>query len=125
LARQALTESLLLALLGGIAGCGLAYLLLRVFVSIAPEGIVRLRQASLDLRVLGFGLAVSLASGVLFGVAPAFSEPTPESLIGKSAGPGRGLVRHVLVAGQIAGSVILLAGAGTSVSRYAEATRVL
>jgi putative ABC transport system permease protein len=112
LARQALTESLLLASLGGIAGCGLAYLLLRVFISIAPEGIVRLRQASLDLRVLGFGLAVSLASGVLFGVAPAFGEPTPESLIGKSAGPGRGLVRHVLVAGQIAGSVILLAAAG-------------
>ena len=113
LARQTLTESLLLALLGGIAGCGLAYLLLRVFISIAPEGIVRLRQASLDLRVLAFGLAVSLVSGVLFGMAPTFSEPTPESLTGKSAGPAvRGLVRHVLVAGQIAGSVILLAGAG-------------
>jgi putative ABC transport system permease protein len=113
LARQTLTESLLLALLGGIAGCGLAYLLLRVFISIAPEGIMRLRQASLDLRVLGFGLAVSLASGVLFAVAPALSEPTPESLTGKSTGSaGRGLVRQVLVAGQIAGSVILLAGAG-------------
>lgn len=113
LARQALTESLLLALLGGIAGCGLAYLLLQVFISIAPEGIVRLRQASLDLRVLGFGLAVSLISGVLFGVAPALSDPELESLTGKSTGPaGRGLVRHVLVAGQIAGSVILLAGAG-------------
>jgi putative ABC transport system permease protein len=113
LARQTLTESLLLALLGGIAGCGLAYLLLRVFIAIAPEGIVRLRQASLDLRVLGFGLAVSLVSGVLFGIAPTFSEPSPESLTGKSAGPAvRGLVRYVLVAGQIAGSVILLAGAG-------------
>ena len=113
LARQTLTESLLLALLGGVAGCGLAYLLLRVFISIAPEGIVRLRQASLDLRVFGFGLAVSLVSGALFGIAPAFNEPTPQSLTGKSAGPaGRGLVRQVLVAGQIAGSVILLAGAG-------------
>ena len=87
LARQTLTESLLLALLGGVAGCGLAYLLLRVFISIAPEGIVRLRQASLDLRVFGFGLAVSLVSGALFGIAPAFNEPTPQSLTGKSAGP--------------------------------------
>lgn len=113
LVRQTLTESLLLALLGGIAGCGLANFLLQVFVSIAPEGIVRLHQASLDFRALGFGLAVSLTSGVLFGLAPALSDPAPESLTGRSAGSaGRGLVRHVLVAGQIAGSVILLAGAG-------------
>ena len=113
LAGQALTESLLLALLGGFAGCALADLLLQAFISIAPEGIVRLRQASLDLRVLGFGLVVSLLSGVLFGVAPALSDPVPESLTGRSTGAvGRGLFRHILVAGQLAGSVILLAGAG-------------
>lgn len=113
LARQALTESLLLALLGGLAGCALAYLLLQAFISIAPEGIVRLHQASLDFRVLGFGVAVSLLSGILFGVAPALVDPAPESLTGRSAGSaGRGFIRHLLVAGQIAGSVILLAGAG-------------
>jgi putative ABC transport system permease protein len=113
LARQALTESLLLALLGGVAGCVLADLLLQAFVSIAPEGIVRLRQASLDFRVLGFGFAVSLLSGILFGLTPSFTDPAPESLTGRSAGlAGRGFIRHLLVAGQIAGSVILLAGAG-------------
>ena len=113
LARQALTESLLLALLGGLGGCTLAYLLLRAFMSIAPDAIVRLQQASLDLRVLGFGLAVSLLSGILFGLTPAFAEPAPGSLTGRSAGrAGRGFIRHLLVAGQIAGSVILLAGAG-------------
>ena len=113
LARQTLTESLLLALLGGIAGCGLAYLLLQAFIAIAPEGIVRLRQASLDFRVLRFGLAVSLLSGMLFGVTPALADPAPESLSGRSMGPaGRGFLRHLLVAGQIAGSVVLLAGAG-------------
>jgi len=113
LAGQALTESLLLALLGGFAGCALADLLLQAFISIAPEGIVRLRQASLDLRVLGFGLVVSLLSGVLFGVAPALGDPVPESLTRRSTGAaGRRLFRHMLVAGQLAGSVILLAGAG-------------
>ena len=113
LARQALTESGLLALSGGVAGCGLAYLLLRVFISIAPGGIARLQQASLDLRVLGFCLMVSVVSGILFGVGPSLRKPVPESLAGKTAGTvTRGILRNVLVAGQIAGSVMLLAGAG-------------
>jgi putative ABC transport system permease protein len=113
LARQALTESMLLALLGGMLGCALAYILLKVFVSIAPEGIVRLQQASLDVRVLVFGLVVSLASGILFGVAPALSTSAPESLAGKTVGGmGRGWLRHTLVVAQIAGSLVLVAGAG-------------
>jgi putative ABC transport system permease protein len=113
LVRQTLTESLLVAFLGGIAGCGLAFALLHVFLSIAPEGIVRLEQASLDFRVLTFCLAVSLISGLLFGVAPALSKPAPESLAGRNVGATvRGVFRHALVAGQIAGSVILLTGAG-------------
>jgi putative ABC transport system permease protein len=113
LARQTLTESLLLALLGGLSGCGLAYILLRAFISIAPQGIVRLQQASLDLRVLAFCLAVSLFSGILFGVAPAFAKPEPESLVGKTArATARGFLRYTLVTAQIAGSLILLSGAG-------------
>lgn len=113
LAKQALTESLLLAILGGIAGCGLAWGLLRVFVSIAPQGIVRLQQASLDLRVLAFCLFVSVVSGILFGIVPALATPAPESLVGKPAFAGsRGFFRHSLVAAQIAGSLVLLTGAG-------------
>jgi putative ABC transport system permease protein len=113
LARQTLTESLLLALLGGLSGCGLAYILLRVFIAIAPQGIVRLQQASLDLRVLAFCLAVSLLSGILFGVAPAFAKAEPESLVGKTVrSTARGFLRYTLVTAQIAGSLILLAGAG-------------
>ncbi len=113
LIRQGLTESLLLAVLGGVAGCGLAYVLLRVLASIAPQGIVGLQQASLDLRVLGFCLVVSLSSGILFGVAPTFAEPAPELLAGKTMRTtARGILRHTLVAGQVAGSVILLTGAG-------------
>ncbi len=112
LVRQALTESTLLALIGGAAGCALAFVLLRVFVAIAPEGIPRLSQASLDLRVLSFTLAASLISGLLFGVAPALQVPRAETLAGSRVLGGRQhLFRHVLVAAQIGVSLVLLTGA--------------
>jgi len=113
LIRQALTESLLLAIAGGVAGWGLAYLLLRVFLAIAPEGMVRLEQASLDFRVLLFCSGASLLAGVLFGVVTALNKPTAEWLVGRSSNtPRRGWLRQGLVAAQIAFSLILLAGAG-------------
>ena len=103
LMRQALTESLLLALIGGAAGCALAAVLLRIFVALAPEGILRLQQAAqlnVDARVLLFTLAVSLISGVVFG-----------SAAGAGSGVGRHLFRQGLVAAQICASLILLTGA--------------
>jgi putative ABC transport system permease protein len=113
LVRQALTESLLLGLLGGLGGCWLAYFLLRLFVSIAPEGIPRLEQATIDIRVLLFALVVSLTSGILFGLAPALRRPTPELLSGKeNRATSRSLLRQSLVTAQIAVSLVLLAGAG-------------
>jgi putative ABC transport system permease protein len=113
LIRQTLTESLLLALLGGVAGCALAYGLLRVLISIAPQGILHLQQASLDLRVLGFSLFLSLTSGLFFGVVPALGKPAPESLVGRTArATTQSVFRHTLIATQIAGSLVLLCGAG-------------
>ena len=113
LARQMLTESALVGVLGGIAGVGVAYLFLRAFVAIAPDGIARLQQASLDLRVLGFTAVVSLLSGILFGLAPAVGRSSPESLTGRnSQSVTRGMFRQVFVAAQIAASIMLLAGAG-------------
>jgi len=113
LIRQALTESLLLGLLGGLGGCWLAYFLLRLFVSIAPEGIPRLEQATIDVRVLLFALTISILSGVFFGLAPALRRPTPELLTGKeNRAPSRSLLRQSLVTAQIAISLMLLAGAG-------------
>jgi putative ABC transport system permease protein len=113
LIRQSLTESLLLGLLGGAAGCWVAYGLLRWFVSLAPDGIPRLQQASLDFRVLLFAFAVSLLSGLLFGIAPALRRPAPELLAGKEVRTtSRSVFRQLLVAAQIAASLILLAGAG-------------
>jgi len=113
LARQSLTESLLLGVLGGLTGCWFAQILLRLFVSIAPDGIPRLEQATIDIRVLLFALGVSLVSGVLFGLASALRRPAPELLAGKeNRATSRGMLRQVLVTVQIAVSLILLAGAG-------------
>ena len=111
--RQGLVESLTLGALGGAAGCWIAHLLLKLFVSIAPEGIPRLQQASLDLRVVIFTFAIALISVALFGVAPALTNPSPEQLCGKEVrATARGFLRQVLVAVQVAVSLILLTFAG-------------
>jgi putative ABC transport system permease protein len=113
LVRQALTESLLLAAAGGVAGCALAILLLRGFVAIAPDGIPRLYQATIDVRVLLFTLAITLVAGLLFGLAPAVESPRAETLAGwRTVGTRSNMFRQALVAAQIAISVVLLAGAG-------------
>jgi putative ABC transport system permease protein len=112
LVRQTFTESLLLAVTGGAAGCLLAAALLRIFVTIAPEGIPRLQQATVDLRVLLFTLLLSLASGIVFGLAPALEHPRAETLAGwRSLGARHHLFRHSLVAAQICASLVLLTGA--------------
>lgn len=114
LARQSLTDSLLLGLLGGAAGCGLAIILIRVFVSIAPEGIPRLQQAGLDVRVGAFALLVTLAATLIFGVAPALYRPSTEIMMGKEQIGARrgGSLRQILVVAEIAISIVLLASAG-------------
>ncbi len=113
LARQAFTESVLLGLLGGALGCGVALALMHLFLSIAPEGIPHLQQAGLDLRVVAFTFGVALISAVLFGVAPALHRPAPEMLTGKQApSTTRRVLRQILVSAQIAMSLVLLTGAG-------------
>lgn len=112
LMRQALTESLVIGLLGGAGGCVLAHQMLQLFVAIAPEGIPRLQQAAVDLRVLLFALVASLVSGLVFGLAPALAQPSSPALI-RTSSPlaGRVRLRQVLVTAQIAVSLVLLAGA--------------
>ena len=113
LVRQAVTESLLLGVLGGALGCAMAQVLLRLLVSIAPEGIPRLEQARLDLRVVAFTFGVALISAAFFGLAPALQHPAPELLIGREVrATVRNFMRQMLVSAQIAISLILLAGAG-------------
>jgi putative ABC transport system permease protein len=112
LIRQSLTESGLLGVFGTLAGSWLAYLLLRLFVSIAPQGIPRLDQARLDVRVVIFTLGIALISTLLFGLAPALQIPAPDALVGKDVrATPRNFLRQTFVSAQIAISLILLASA--------------
>jgi len=113
LVRQVLTESLLLGLFGGVLGCAMAQMLLRLFVSIAPEGIPHLEHARVDMRVVAFTFGGALVSAVLFALAPALQCPAPGLLIGRDVrATTSNFLRQTLVSAQIALSLILLAGAG-------------
>ena len=113
LAAQLLTESALLGIAGGAAGCGLAWALLRAFVAIAPEGTLRLREANLDSRVLAFALVLSLGTALVFGLAPSLDRLRAEALgAPRAARHRRGWLRPAVIAGQLALSLVLLAGAG-------------
>ena len=69
--RQMLTESLLLAIIGGIAGLVTAVITLKAVLRFVPANLPRLGEVNIDWRVLGFALLISLATGLLFGLAPA------------------------------------------------------
>jgi len=112
LARQMFTESLMLCLAGGAAGCVFAWALLRAVVATAPEALPRLPQAHMDARVLLFAMVVSLAAAVATGLLPAWERLSAAALAGwHSAGSGRSWARPVLVASQVAISLVLLTGA--------------
>jgi putative ABC transport system permease protein len=118
LLRQFLAESLTMAILGGAVGLLLAWWGVRAMVRFGPVGIPRLETLSLDWRVAGVTLAVSLLTGILFGIAPALqasAEGSAESLKEggrSSAGGVRQRVRGLLVISEFALSLMLLIGAG-------------
>jgi predicted permease len=110
--RQMLAEGLVVGLAGCVLGCAAAALLIHTFVAISPEGIVRLNQARIDLRVLAFALAASLLAAVATTLLPAWERLSVESLTGwRTSGAARGRSRQVLVAAQVALSLVLLSGA--------------
>ena len=111
-ARQALVEALLLALGGGILGLGLAMGLVRAFIALAPASVPYLDRVGLDLRISCFALLLSAGCGCLFGLAPVLEKPMALAVVSRVRGTRRdGLLRRVMVMGQIAVSMILLAGA--------------
>jgi len=110
--QQRLTESVLLALMGGAVGTGLAYVIVQTFVALAPAGIPRLSEASVDGRVLLFAIIVSLASGIVFGTVPALEKPTTQMLAVKTmVGTRRARLRQLLLVAQVWMAVALLASA--------------
>jgi predicted permease len=118
LARHALAESLVLAASGGLLGIVAAYWGVAALVAIGPTDIPRLALARVDAPVLGFVLLVSLASGLVFGVAPAtrMASQMPQDALkeGGRSGTGgrRDRLRGALVIGEIALALVLLTGAG-------------
>lgn len=110
--QQRLTESVLLALMGGACGTGLAYVIVQAFVALAPVGIPRLSEAAVDGRVLLFAVLLSLASGIVFGTLPALEKPTVQMLVVKTMVGTRGArLRQMLLAAQVWMAVVLLASA--------------
>jgi len=128
-AGQLLTESVLLAGLGGLAGLAVAWGGLRLLLAFLPPdlggGILQRVELGLDAPVLGFTLLLALATGVLFGLAPAFfalrsgvGEALKEAGRQTSMGRGRGRLNRALVAVEVALSVVLLVGAGLLVRSF-------
>lgn len=132
LIRQMLTECILLALFGGAAGLAIAYVGRTVLWSFRPPFIQQNDiDLSFDLRVLLFTLGVSIFTGLLFGLAPAFRASIPdlaETLKlggrGGSVGWGRNKVRGLLVVSEIALSVVALIGAGLFIRSMRDAQKM-
>jgi putative ABC transport system permease protein len=125
---QMLTESLVLAILGGAAGIVIAQLALNGLVALAPPNTPRLDQVVLNWRVAGLGLALSMATGILFGLAPAwYASRVDVSSLLKEGGRGntsRNRLRSVLVVAQVAITLVLLAGAGLLTRSFYEVAHV-
>jgi putative ABC transport system permease protein len=118
LVRQFLTESVLLAGLGGICGVALAYLAGRFVIAGANGAVPRLHDLRMDASVLGFTAFVCLATGVAFGIAPAlhalrfdFQSSLKESGLA-TQGSGRLRLRSLLVAGELGLATVLLVAGG-------------
>jgi putative ABC transport system permease protein len=117
--RQLLTESILLSLIGGTLGVVLASWSVKLLLAFSSDRLPRVAEINIDNRVLFFTFAVSMATGVLFGLVPALQVSKPdlnESLkeSGRSAmgGRRRQRARNLLVVSEVALSLVLLVGAG-------------
>jgi putative ABC transport system permease protein len=116
--RQLLTESLLLAGMAGVVGVALTYTALAGLARLAPAGLPRLDDVRVDWRVAAFTIVLCVVTAVLFGLTPAVhaAEPSGGDVLragGRVANAGRqGRIRNVLIAAEIALSLVLLVGGG-------------
>ncbi len=125
LLRQLLTESVALSVLGGAAGIALAYASLKGLVALAPAGLPRLSEIRLDGAVLSFSLALSVATGLIFGLLPAW-QASRLSLVetlkdgARGSGHRRTWLRHALVVVEVALSLVLVAAAALLVRSFGQ-----
>ena len=124
---QLLAESLVLSVCGGLAGCALAYLSTPAILSLISDGIPRATDAGVDVRVLLFAIALSLVTGIVFGVVPALIGSRTDLVStlkegGRSEVFGRDWLRSSLIVGQVALGLLLTAGAGLLITSF---TRLL
>jgi putative ABC transport system permease protein len=129
LIAQLLTESLVLGMLGGAAGAGVAFCFVRALVLLGPTSIPRLPELSVDMHVLAFGLAMTLVTSVVCGLTPALAVSGRSSE--RFALRSRGAVgasgtraRRALVISELAGAAILLVGAGLLIRSYVQLQHV-
>jgi putative ABC transport system permease protein len=131
LVRQFLTEGVVLSLIGGALGLLLGYAGVRVLLATNPRGIPRALEIALDGNVLLFTLAVSVVTGLIFGLAPALhltKRTVTQSLrdgTGRTTASGaRQQVRRLLVVSEVALAVILVVGSGLMLRSFAELQKV-
>ena len=131
LVRQLLAESVVLSLTGGVAGLMLAAWGIRALMAVAPSDLPRADNVHMDLPILAFSIALSIAAGVVFGTAPAILASRPDLTVflrdtgrdGSAGGRRRGL-RGALVTAQVALALVLLAGAGLAIRSLQRLTHV-
>jgi predicted permease len=126
-----LVESVMLGLMGGVVGVGLASVGVRFLVAEGPANLPRISEISIDGRTLGFTLLLSMLSGLLFGLVPALKYAGPRNALAlRSAGRTisvsreRHRARNLLVMGQVAMALVLLVSAGLMIRTF-EALRAV
>jgi putative ABC transport system permease protein len=124
LIRQLITESVIIALVGGVLGLALARWCMAVISALIPQGVLHDRIV-LDLRVLGFTFLLSLLTGIVFGLIPAikaskveFNELLKDSTRGSTSGVQHAYVRRLTIISEVALSLLLLVGAGLMIKSF-------
>ncbi|MEY2508474.1 MAG: hypothetical protein QOH01_2803 [Verrucomicrobiota bacterium] len=131
LVRQFLTESVVLAVCGGVAGVILARWGLDALLALAPSSLPRMSEIHLDSGVLLFSLALSVVTGVVFGIAPALlaarsdvNEALKQGTRGSTEGGVRGRLRSALVVIEVTFALVLLGGAGLLARSFIQLANV-